>query len=79
MSAKVILRPFLIFMDSGIKKFAVVADGRLLQRGGELVLGWVFVFHGIKLNCDVWDGSADLEKWSPVVDVLTAPATGLKI
>ena len=60
MSAKVILRPFLIFMGSVIKKLAVVTDGRLLQRGGELVLGWVFVFHGIKLNCDVWgDGSID--------------------
>jgi len=40
-------------MDSGIKKLAVVADGRLLQRGGELALGRVFVFHGIKVNCDV--------------------------
>lgn len=52
---------FFRFHRFGIKEFAVVTDGRLLQRGRETVFGRVFVFHGIKLNCDVWrDGSTDL-------------------
>jgi len=39
---------FFRFHRFGIKEFAVVTDGRLLQRGRETVFGRVFVFHGIK-------------------------------
>src|SRR5258708_4411827 len=54
------LANFFGFHRFGIKEFAEVAEGDCLQRGGELVLGRVFVFHGIKLNCDVWgNGSTD--------------------
>ena len=55
-----------------------MTDGRLVQRGGELVLGWVFVF--LNFYSDIWgDGSNNLDKkTSSVGDVFTAPATSLR-
>jgi hypothetical protein len=51
------LANFFGFHRFGIKEFAEVAECDCLQRGGELVLGRVFVFHGIKIHCKVWGDS----------------------